>query len=43
VLGDEHEAARLRSAGRGQAARFTWAATARATATSYERAIERSA
>ena len=43
VLGDEREAERLRAAGREQAGRFTWAATARATAATYERAIERSA
>ena len=41
VLGDPAEAARLREAGREQAGRFTWAATARATARSYERAIAR--
>ena len=41
VLGDPAEAARLREAGRAQAARFTWAATARATAESYERAMVR--
>ena len=39
VLGDRAEAARLRAAGIEQAARFTWAATARATAASYERAL----
>ena len=39
VLGDPAEAARLRAAGRAQAARFTWAETARATARSYERAL----
>jgi glycosyltransferase involved in cell wall biosynthesis len=39
VLGDRAEAARLRAAGIAQAARFTWAATARATAASYERAL----
>jgi len=39
VLGDPSEARRLREAGRVQAARFTWAATARATAASYERAL----
>ncbi|HVL30838.1 MAG TPA: glycosyltransferase family 1 protein [Solirubrobacteraceae bacterium] len=32
LLGDRAEADRLRAAGRDQAARFTWAATARATA-----------
>ncbi|HEV2060719.1 MAG TPA: glycosyltransferase family 1 protein [Solirubrobacteraceae bacterium] len=41
VLGDPGQAARLREAGRAQAARFTWAATARATAESYERAMLR--
>jgi glycosyltransferase involved in cell wall biosynthesis len=41
VLGDPAEASRLRAAGRAQAARFTWAETARATARSYERALER--
>ena len=41
LLGDRHEAARLRVAGREQAARFTWAATARATAASYDRAMRR--
>ena len=39
LLGDRAEADRLRAAGRDQAARFTWAATARATAGSYERAL----
>jgi glycosyltransferase involved in cell wall biosynthesis len=39
VLGDADEAARLCAAGRAQAARFTWAATARATAASYDRAL----
>ena len=39
VLGDPAEAARLRAAGVAQAARFTWSATARATAVSYERAL----
>ena len=39
VLGDPAEADRLRAAGRAQAQRFTWAATARATAASYERAM----
>lgn len=39
ILGDPAEAARLRVAGREQAARFTWAATARATAASYDRAL----
>jgi len=41
LLGDPAEADRLRAAGRAQAARFTWAATARATAQSYERAMVR--
>lgn len=41
VLGDPAEAERLRVAGRAQAARFTWAATARATAASYDRAMAR--
>ena len=39
VLSDPLEAERLRVAGVAQAARFTWAATARATARSYERAL----
>jgi glycosyltransferase involved in cell wall biosynthesis len=39
LLADGAEAQRLRVAGRAQAARFTWAATARATAASYERAL----
>jgi glycosyltransferase involved in cell wall biosynthesis len=39
VLGDRAEAERLRAAGRAQAARFTWAATARATAASYDRVM----
>jgi len=39
VLRDPAEAQRLRAAGREQAARFTWAATARATVASYERAL----
>jgi glycosyltransferase involved in cell wall biosynthesis len=39
LLGDGAEAGRLRAAGREQAARFTWAATARATAASYDRAL----
>jgi glycosyltransferase involved in cell wall biosynthesis len=43
LLGDRAQVARLRVAGRAQAARFTWAATARATAASYERALERPA
>jgi glycosyltransferase involved in cell wall biosynthesis len=38
LLGDRAEADRLRTAGRVQAARFTWSAAARATAASYERA-----
>ena len=41
VLGDPAEAERLRAAGRAQAARFTWAATAKATAECYERAVAR--
>jgi len=41
VLGDPAEAERLRAAGRAQAQRFTWAATARVTAASYERAMAR--
>jgi len=41
LLRDPAEAQRLRSAGREQAARFTWAATARATVASYERALGR--
>ncbi|MDX6721229.1 MAG: hypothetical protein QOJ63_3483 [Solirubrobacteraceae bacterium] len=41
ILADPQEAARLRAAGRRQAARFTWAATARATAASYDRAMRR--
>ena len=40
ILGDPSEAQRLRAAGRKQAARFTWEATARATAASYERALK---
>ncbi|MEA2220715.1 MAG: hypothetical protein QOJ35_3341 [Solirubrobacteraceae bacterium] len=39
ILCDGAEAARLRAAGRRQAARFTWEATARATAASYDRAM----
>ena len=39
ILGDPAEAERLRAAGREQAARFTWAATARGTASSYDRAM----
>jgi len=39
VLGDPAQAARLRAAGLERAALFTWAATARATAASYERAL----
>jgi len=39
LLRDPAEAQRLRAAGREQAARFTWAATARATVASYERAL----
>jgi glycosyltransferase involved in cell wall biosynthesis len=41
IIGDRAEADRLRAAGREQAARFTWAQTARETAASYERALER--
>jgi glycosyltransferase involved in cell wall biosynthesis len=41
VLADPAEAQRLRDAGRARAACFTWAATARATADSYERAMAR--
>ena len=41
LLGDRADAERLRVAGRAQAARFTWAATARATAASYDRAMRR--
>jgi glycosyltransferase involved in cell wall biosynthesis len=39
VLGDRAQAQRLRDAGRAQAQRFTWTATARATAASYDRAM----
>ncbi|MEA2155988.1 MAG: hypothetical protein QOE11_2128 [Solirubrobacteraceae bacterium] len=39
VLGDPAEAARLRRAGIEQAGRFTWSASARATAASYDRAM----
>jgi glycosyltransferase involved in cell wall biosynthesis len=39
LLADEALAARLREAGRAQAARFTWEATARGTLASYERAL----
>ena len=39
LLTDPAEADRLRAAGRKQAARFTWEATARATAASYDRAM----
>ncbi|WP_259312722.1 glycosyltransferase family 4 protein [Capillimicrobium parvum] len=39
VLDDPAEADRLRAAGRAQAARFTWQATARATLDSYERTL----
>jgi glycosyltransferase involved in cell wall biosynthesis len=39
VLHDPAEAERLRAAGREQAARFTWQATAEATLASYERAM----
>lgn len=39
LLSDSAEASRLRAAGVAQAAGFTWAAAARATAASYERAL----
>jgi glycosyltransferase involved in cell wall biosynthesis len=39
ILSRPDEAERLRAAGREQAARFTWAATARATAASYDKAL----
>ncbi len=39
LLTDPGEAQRLSDAGRAQAERFTWAATARATAASYERVM----
>ena len=39
LLVDEALGARLREAGRAQAARFTWEATARGTLASYERAL----
>ena len=39
LLADEALAARLREAGRAQAARFTWEATARGTLASYQRAL----
>jgi glycosyltransferase involved in cell wall biosynthesis len=39
VLADPEEAKRLRVAGREQASRFTWQATARATLASYDRAL----
>jgi glycosyltransferase involved in cell wall biosynthesis len=39
VLGDDALADELRTAGRAQAARFSWERTARATAGSYERAL----
>jgi len=41
VLGDPALALSLRAAGRAQAQRFSWAATARATAGCYERAMVR--
>ena len=41
VLADPAEAELMRAAGRAQAERFTWAATARATIASYERALGR--
>jgi glycosyltransferase involved in cell wall biosynthesis len=40
ILGDARERDRLRGAGRERARHFTWKATARATAASYERALE---
>jgi glycosyltransferase involved in cell wall biosynthesis len=43
VLDDEHETERLRTAGRVQAARFTWAAAAERTLASYERALRAAA
>lgn len=39
LLGDPRETERLRQAGRAQAARFTWAATAERTLASYEAAM----
>jgi glycosyltransferase involved in cell wall biosynthesis len=39
LLADPAEAERLRVAGRAQAARFTWAATARGTLAAYDRAL----
>ena len=39
VLGDPAEAELMRAAGRAQAERFTWRATARGTLASYERAL----
>jgi glycosyltransferase involved in cell wall biosynthesis len=39
LLGDPAEAERLRTAGRAQAAKFTWEATARGVLASYERAL----
>lgn len=39
ILADPAEAERLRAAGRAQAARFTWEATARATLAVYERTL----
>jgi glycosyltransferase involved in cell wall biosynthesis len=39
LLADPAEAERLRVAGRAQAARFTWAATARGTLATYERTL----
>ncbi len=41
LLADPAEADRLRAAGRAQAARFTWEATARAALASYERTLGR--
>jgi glycosyltransferase involved in cell wall biosynthesis len=43
VLEDPREAERLRAAGRAQAARFTWTATANGTLASYERALRSAA
>jgi glycosyltransferase involved in cell wall biosynthesis len=40
VLGDPQTAERLRVAGRAQAARFTWSATAEGTLAAYERALK---
>jgi glycosyltransferase involved in cell wall biosynthesis len=43
ILADPAEASRLRTAGRAQAARFSWEATARGTLAAYERAAGGSA